>query len=160
MDMTTLIKELLLKLDNGQQAIVDDLQLGLDALASVISVQPSHFHKHLPLLTLFTTELIPSLLCLLQTAGEKKEKTKNFLGMARSNSSKSSKATIFSNGDVARSFYQLVEHLLKLMAPLQTNRSLTIELFRAAMVVPPPEKRYEPLKLLKRVSFIDLKFLM
>ncbi|KAE9548536.1 hypothetical protein FO519_008250 [Halicephalobus sp. NKZ332] len=152
MDMTTLVKELLLKLDNGQQAVIEDLQLGLDALASVVSVQPPHFYKHLPLLTLFTTELIPSLLCLLQTAGEKREKTKNFLGMTRSNSSKSSKITIFSNGDIARSFYQLVEHLLKLMAPLQTNRSLTIELFRAAMVVPPPEKRYEPLKLLKRFT--------
>lgn len=123
MDMTALIKELLTRIDSGQQASADELQLGLDALYSTVSVQPPHFYKHQPLLNVFTyvlflrystplnvviffrTELIPSLLCLLQFSGEKQEKAKSFLERARS-TTKSHRATIFTTSDMARSFYQ------------------------------------------------------
>uniref|UniRef100_A0A7E4VEJ0 DUF1981 domain-containing protein n=1 Tax=Panagrellus redivivus TaxID=6233 RepID=A0A7E4VEJ0_PANRE len=152
MDMTALVKELLMKLDGGQQSNVDELLLGLDSLVSAISVQPAYFWRHQPLLNVFTTELMPSLLCLLQISGEKPEKPKNFLERARSTTTKNQRATIFSSTDTARSFYTLIEHILRLMAPLEAPRSLTVELFRASMVVPPPERRYEPLKLLKRFA--------
>uniref|UniRef100_A0A914PHD0 Uncharacterized protein n=1 Tax=Panagrolaimus davidi TaxID=227884 RepID=A0A914PHD0_9BILA len=54
MDMTALIKELLTRIDSGQQSSADELQLGLDALYSTVSVQPPHFYKHQPLLNVFT----------------------------------------------------------------------------------------------------------
>lgn len=51
MDMTALLSEVYRRLSSAEN--IDDLQLGLDSVYSVLSAQPETFHKHAPLLNVF-----------------------------------------------------------------------------------------------------------
>jgi hypothetical protein len=51
MDMTALLTEVYRRLSTADT--IDDLQLGLDSVYSVLSAQPDTFYKHAPLLNVF-----------------------------------------------------------------------------------------------------------
>lgn len=56
MDMTAILTEVYKRLSAAET--IDDLQLGLDSVYSVLSAQPDTFYKHLPLLNIFRLDLL------------------------------------------------------------------------------------------------------
>lgn len=101
MEMTALLTQVHSTLAAAQSS--EDLQLSLDSVYSILSAQPSTFHKHQPLSNIFSTELVPSLLCLLHSSDEKPPPTKSLLSRQQATPVKLS---IFGTAETARSFYQ------------------------------------------------------
>ena len=101
MDMTALLTDIYRRLANAETA--DELQLALDSVYSMLSAQPETFYKHQPLLNVFSTELVPCLLCLIHASDEKPPPTKSLLGMTPTIPVK---FNVLSSAESARSFYQ------------------------------------------------------
>ncbi|KAI1709572.1 brefeldin A-inhibited guanine nucleotide-exchange protein 3 [Ditylenchus destructor] len=181
MDTTSLLNHILSsKLNSGslstcEKANADELQLALDGLYSVLSAQPLNFHRHPPLLNLLKAELIPTLICMLQACEDNENSApvstsklaplvKKFSRFAPIKFDKKPKhsSSIFATPETARSFYQLVEQIIRLFAKSavvpddngQASDELRLlsELLRTSLLNPPCGKRLEALKLIKRMN--------
>uniref|UniRef100_A0A914C014 Mon2/Sec7/BIG1-like HDS domain-containing protein n=1 Tax=Acrobeloides nanus TaxID=290746 RepID=A0A914C014_9BILA len=152
MDMTALLTELLTRIDSGNGS-PEEIQLALDAIYSVLSVQPSNFHRHQPFWNFFNSELIPSMLCLIQTSGETAAPKTSILhrSLHRKESKKPQRINIFAVADSPRSFYQVCEQVIRLLAQVPDAQDVWVEFLRTILLTPPATKRTETLKLLKRL---------
>ncbi|KAI6208663.1 DUF1981 domain-containing protein [Aphelenchoides besseyi] len=154
MDMTALLSEIYRRLSTAESA--DELQLSLDSVYSILSAQPDSFHKHQPLLNVFSTELAPCLICLLHAAAdEKPPPTKSLLSRTPTTPIK---FNVFSFPESARSFYQVIEQVVRLLARVPDAEPLALELLRNALLLPNVSRRGEALKLLKRLFSTESRF--
>ncbi|KAI6204147.1 DUF1981 domain-containing protein [Aphelenchoides besseyi] len=154
MDMTALLSEIYRRLSTAESP--DELQLSLDSVYSILSAQPDSFHKHQPLLNVFSTELAPCLICLLHAAAdEKPPPTKSLLSRTPTTPIK---FNVFSFPESARSFYQVIEQVIRLLARVPDAEPLALELLRNALLLPNVSRRGEALKLLKRLFSTESRF--
>ncbi|CAD5205761.1 unnamed protein product [Bursaphelenchus okinawaensis] len=154
MEMQALLSKVHEKLAAAQTA--EDLQLALDTIYSILSAQPGNCCKYMPLYNVLSTELVPSMLCLLHSADEKPAPSKSLLSRTPTTPSSLS---VFNSPELARSFYQVVEQLIRLLSRAAEAEPMVLELLRTAIVFPSVPKRGEALKLLKRLFSTSARFL-
>ncbi|CAD5208155.1 unnamed protein product [Bursaphelenchus xylophilus] len=154
MEMQALLSKVHEKLASAQSA--EDLQLALDSVYSILSAQPGNCFKYMPLYNVLSTELVPSMLCLLHSSDERPPPAKSLLSRTATTPVS---LTIFNSPELARSFYQVVEQLLRLLSRAPDAEPMVLELLRTAIVFPSVSRRGEALKLLKRTFSTQSRFL-
>lgn len=92
------------------------------------------------------------MLCLIQSSAEKPVVQKSsILSLHRKESKKQQRPSIFIIPDSPRSFYQVCEQIIRLLAQVSDVQAVEVEFLRTVLLTPPVSKRVEALKMLKRL---------
>ncbi|VDM38308.1 unnamed protein product [Toxocara canis] len=120
----------------------------LDAIYSILSSQTTAVQNHQP------QELCP---CLMKLLGEPVKGARDLSGGSDEPLGRGQSAvvalnkSIFESPEAARSLYQILEQILRLLAPLSSMRTVLEAVFHKALLYPKVEQRAEALRLIRKI---------
>uniref|UniRef100_A0A0N5A1D1 SEC7 domain-containing protein n=1 Tax=Parastrongyloides trichosuri TaxID=131310 RepID=A0A0N5A1D1_PARTI len=153
MEMTALIKKFIHRLKT-EELVVEEITLLLDAIYSLLSVQPENVCKHKPFLNALDDELGVLIKRMFQWCSPKRSKQGIQLPSILNPEKTSPKVIIpdvFFSNDMVSSLYQIVEHLIRIYSKNDESKDILNELFNITFLQPPISVRGEALKLIKRL---------
>ncbi|KHN83794.1 Brefeldin A-inhibited guanine nucleotide-exchange protein 3 [Toxocara canis] len=127
----------------------------LDAIYSILSSQTTAVQNHQPFISVIWQELCP---CLMKLLGEPVKGARDLSGGSDEPLGRGQSAvvalnkSIFESPEAARSLYQILEQILRLLAPLSSMRTVLEAVFHKALLYPKVEQRAEALRLIRKVS--------
>uniref|UniRef100_A0A0K0DSG7 Mon2/Sec7/BIG1-like HDS domain-containing protein n=1 Tax=Strongyloides stercoralis TaxID=6248 RepID=A0A0K0DSG7_STRER len=153
MEMTALIKKFITRLETEELG-VDEIILLLDAIYSLLSVQPIGVCKHKPFLNALDDDLGTLIKRMFEWCSPKRSKQgiqlPSILGSEK-NCSKVIIPDIFFSNEMVSSIYQIVEHLIRIYSKNEESQEILNRLFHLVFLQPPVSVRGEGLKLIKRL---------
>uniref|UniRef100_A0A0K0F5U4 SEC7 domain-containing protein n=1 Tax=Strongyloides venezuelensis TaxID=75913 RepID=A0A0K0F5U4_STRVS len=153
MEMTALMKKFINRLKT-EELVVDEIILLLDAIYSLLSVQPIGVCKHKPFLNALDEDLGTLIKRMFEWCSPKRSKhgiqLPSILGSEKS-CTKVIVPDIFFSNEMVSSLYQVVEHLIRIYSKNENCQDILNTIFNLVFLQPPVSVRGEALKLIKRL---------
>uniref|UniRef100_A0AC35UA67 DUF1981 domain-containing protein n=1 Tax=Rhabditophanes sp. KR3021 TaxID=114890 RepID=A0AC35UA67_9BILA len=151
MEMTALLSKFVHRLET-EALSGDEITLLLDAIYSLLSVQPISAANYKPFFNVLEQDLGILIQRMFEWKSNKRSKQAIYLSnMLSSDKNKSTTPDVFYCNEMVSSLYQIVEQLTRIYSKSPNTGPLLTNLFKLAFIDPPLNVRGEALKLMKRL---------